>query len=103
MIKQLLDGRVPGSVHRAYDRIDLRVGRYLVLAVVFFLAAIVQTWPMILHPTHLMDSFQYSGDTYQAVWNLWWVKYALVNLHTNPLHTDFLFYPDGIDLHLHTL
>ncbi len=70
----------------------------------FFLAAIVQTWPLILHiDSKIADSYIYTQDTYQAVWNLWWVKHALVELNSNPFHTDLLFFPKGTDLYLHTL
>jgi len=43
------------------------------------------------------------GDAWQHIWNLWWVKEALLNLHTNPYHTDLLYYPDGVSLYFHTL
>jgi hypothetical protein len=38
-----------------------------------------------------------------SLWNLWWVQHALVELHTNPFHTDLLYSPGGTDLYLHTL
>ncbi len=31
------------------------------------------------------------------------MKDALLNLHTNPYHTDLLYYPDGVNLYFHTL
>jgi hypothetical protein len=43
------------------------------------------------------------GDAWQHVWNLWWVKEALLSYHTNPYHTDLLFYPEGANLYFHTL
>jgi hypothetical protein len=43
------------------------------------------------------------GDAWQHIWNLWWVKEALLNLHTNPYHTDLLYYPEGVNLYFHTL
>lgn len=41
-------------------------------------------------------------DGWQNVWNLWWVQQALTS-GANPFHTDYLYYPDGVDLHLQTL
>ncbi len=41
-------------------------------------------------------------DGWQNVWNLWWVHQALTS-GTNPFHTDYLYYPEGVDLHLQTL
>ncbi len=43
------------------------------------------------------------GDAWQHIWNLWWVKQALLVEHTNPYHTNLLFYPDGANLYFHTL
>ncbi len=42
-------------------------------------------------------------DRAQNMWNLWWVKVALLDRHVNPFHTDMLLYPQGADLYLHTL
>src|SRR5262249_58028757 len=60
-------------------------------------AALVLTDPLVRHPasTVLDDG---TLDAYQFVWNLWWVRTSLVDLHTNPLFTRLLFYPDGISL-----
>jgi hypothetical protein len=69
-------------------------GSYLVLAIVL-------TWPTILHlSTHLPGD---GGDDPAIAWNLWWVKYALLNTGQNPFQTDYLFYPLGIDLAFYTL
>ncbi len=43
------------------------------------------------------------GDTPIFLWNLWWVKKAIIDLKTNPLHTDYIFYPTGTSLVYHTL
>lgn len=43
------------------------------------------------------------GDAWQNIWNLWWVKQALINLHTNPYYTNLLYYPQGVSLYFHTL
>src|SRR5438876_9753268 len=44
-----------------------------------------------------------AGDSSQMLWNLWWVKRALVELHQSPFHTNLLFHPTGVNLWLHTL
>jgi hypothetical protein len=36
-------------------------------------------------------------------WNLWWVKYALFNLHRDPMFSDYVLYPNTVNLSLHTL
>ncbi len=65
-------------------------------------AALVLTHPLALHPasTALDDG---TLDCFQFTWNLWWVRTSLVDLHTNPFYTRFLFYPGGVSLLFHTL
>lgn len=43
----------------------------------------------------------YGGDRYIGLWNMWWMKKSLLELHVNPLFTDYLFYPHGISLAFH--
>ncbi len=42
-------------------------------------------------------------DNLQSLWNLWWVKQAILSLHTHPYYTDYLFYPQGTSLAFHSL
>ncbi|MBN1994345.1 MAG: hypothetical protein JW953_16730 [Anaerolineae bacterium] len=73
----------------------------LLLLLVYFLLAIALTWPTITHPTtHLPGD---GADDPALAWNLWWVKYALLNAPQNPFQTDFIFYPIGINLAFYTL
>ncbi len=59
------------------------------------------TYPLVLHfTTHVPGD---GRDDPALVWNLWWVKHALLDLHVNPLTTDFLFYPIGVNLSFYTL
>jgi hypothetical protein len=62
--------------------------------------AVIATYPLMLHPGSAIPG---SGDAYQFYWNLWWVKRALVDLHTNPYVTGEVFYPYGGHLYFHTL
>ena len=69
----------------------------------FFLAwAIVFTFPLILH---LGDSVALStgGDAYLHLWDLWWADKSLIDLHQNPFHTTYLYYPSGVSLYYHSL
>src|SRR4029079_7097810 len=45
------------------------------------------------------------GDTdgYNNIWNYYWLKTALVDLHQNPYYTDYIYYPTGTSLRYHTL
>jgi hypothetical protein len=64
--------------------------------------ALVLTHPLALHPasTVLDDG---TLDCFQFVWNVWWVGTSLVELHTHPFFSRWLFYPDGASLLFHTL
>jgi hypothetical protein len=85
----------PGLGKRIYWKGDIVVlGLYLLLTIIL-------TYPLILHfTTHVPGD---GSDDPALVWNLWWVKHALLDLKTNPLVCDFLFYPIGIDLTFYTL
>jgi hypothetical protein len=68
----------------------------------YALLSLVATWPAALHfGTKALGEHYF--DRTQNIWNLWWVKTALFDLHTNPFHTDLLLYPQGADLYFHTL
>jgi hypothetical protein len=78
------------------------VGRtHLTILLVYLLLAVLFTWPTITHPaTHLPGD---GGDDPAIAWNLWWVKHALLTLGTNPLSSDVMFYPIGVNLAFYTL
>src|SRR4029453_1052881 len=60
------------------------------------------THPLVWHlATHYVG--ETGGDARIYVWNQWWVRTALLQLHTDPLQSDYIFYPVGIGLSLHTL
>jgi len=48
----------------------------------------------VLHPTTtVLDDG--TLDCFQFVWNLWWFRTSVVDLHTNPFFTRYLFHPDA--------
>lgn len=62
----------------------------------FTLLTLILTYPVIFRlSTHFMCD---GGDGFQNMWNMWWLKTSLLNLHTNPYYTTYLHYPDGISL-----
>ena len=71
------------------------------VVLVYSLLAVILTLPLVLRlSTHA------AGDGIDApplAWNLWWVRFAAVNLGANPLDCSFLFYPIGINLAFYTL
>jgi hypothetical protein len=59
------------------------------------------TYPLIAHfTTHIPGG---NVDEGAFLWNIWWMKQALLDLHTNPLFTNYIFYPLGVNLALYTL
>ena len=74
--------------------------RDLSVLAIYFLLAIVLTYPLITH----FDSFGpgHGVDDPAQTWSMWWLKYATFNLGSSPLSTDYLFYPLGINLVAYT-
>ena len=82
---------------KAAARIHLLIiGLYLVLSLAL-------TYPMVTHfTTHVPGSATWAFDEYTFLWNMWWFRYSVLDLHTNPLHSSYIYYPLGISLVLHT-
>lgn len=78
-------------------------GRSAAVVVLLYLAlTLLFTHPLVWHlATHYVG--ETGGDARIYVWNEWWVRSALLRLHTDPLQSDYIFYPVGIGLSLHTL
>jgi len=75
--------------------------RHLLVIGLYSLLALVLTYPLALHfTTHVPGD---GGDDPALAWNLWWVKYALLDLGTNPFHCNYMFHPIGINLAFYTL
>jgi hypothetical protein len=74
---------------------------HLLVLVAYILLALIMTFPLAERiDTHV------PGDGIDApplAWNLWWVKYSLVDLGHNPFDCDYLFYPIKINLAFYTL
>jgi hypothetical protein len=76
------------------------IRRELGIAAAYLLLAVVATYPL---ARHAGTAVPLGGDAWVNYWNLWWVKTALFDAHTNPFFTPDLHYPDGAYLYLHTL
>jgi hypothetical protein len=76
---------------------------HLLAITLYTLLAVILTWPLVLHiTTHIPGSAVWAFDESTFVWNMWWFKFSLLDLGRSPLHTDYIFYPLGIDLVLYT-
>ncbi len=90
-----------GSTLRPAVGYRTAAGRALLLGLAYLVLALILTWPTFSHPaSHLPGD---GGDDPALAWNLWWIKYALLNAGRDPFQTDHIFYPVGINLAFYTL
>ena len=74
----------------------------LVLAV-YTLLSLILSWPLAAKlGTHVPGIAQWAFDESTFIWNIWTLKTALVDTLSNPLHSELIWYPLGIDLILYT-
>ncbi len=67
----------------------------------YTLLTLGMTYPLI---QHFLSAIPGDGfDGWQNLWNLWWVRQALLVEHRSPYFTDLLYYPTGVSLLFHTL
>lgn len=75
--------------------------RDLAVLAFYLVVAIIFTWPLVLYFSDAAPGDP-TGDNWQMVWNLWWVREALTHFQ-NPFQADLIFYPQGTGLYLHAL
>jgi hypothetical protein len=76
--------------------------RHHLYALLGYLAlTLVMTYPLVRELGRAIPGDGFDG--WQNVWNLWWVKRALLVEGTNPYFTRFIDYPNGVYLYFHTL
>ena len=79
------------------------VRSHFLVAGLYLLLGLLLWWPLPLKiTTHVPGSEIWAFDEYTFVWNIWWFRHALLDLGVNPLHSDYIFHPLGIDLILYT-
>jgi hypothetical protein len=83
--------------------------RILAEGILFGLLAIAWTWPLAAHfTTAATGSNSWDGtiiffETPVNIWNLWWFRFALIELGQSPFDGSHIFYPHGADLWFHTV
>jgi hypothetical protein len=65
----------------------------------YTLISLLWTYPLIRDFSTKVTGL--GGDRYIWLWDMWWMQKALLHLHTNPLYTNYLFYPQGVSLAFH--
>jgi len=75
----------------------------LLLIALYIILTLVLTYPLVSHfSTHVLGTDIWAFDEYTFIWNMWWFKHSLLDLQSNPLFSDYIFYPLGISLVLYT-
>ena len=75
---------------------------WAVLAI-FVLLTLGLTWPLVAHLTsRVPGTATWAFDESTFLWNIWYLKHALLDLHSSPLHSDLIWYPLGTNLTLYT-
>lgn len=75
----------------------------LIALVLYVVMTLALTFPLILHfDTHVPGSDTWAFDEYTFVYNQWWFKYATLDLGTNPLYSNYIWVPVGINFVLYT-
>ncbi len=87
--------------HKAEGRGLSRYLKYILVFVLFLAVALVMFYPITLHIT--ANAPGTGADTYQNLWDIWWVRYAIFNLHSNVFYTKIVFWPIGVNLAYVTL
>jgi hypothetical protein len=78
--------------------------KYFLVSLLYLIFTLAMFYPLALHPNSLVLGDRGGvADLYQNLWDIWWVKYALFNLHTNAFSTKILFWPSGLNLAFVTL
>ncbi len=82
-----------------------RTGRraHALILALYTLLTLILTWPLAANlTTHAPGVPQWAYDEATFVWNIWAFKDALIDNLANPLHSELIWYPLGIDLILYT-
>lgn len=65
--------------------------------------ALVMWWPLpAVMTVRVPGTPTWAFDESTFLWNIWYFWHAILRLHTNPLHSDLIWHPVGIDLVLYT-
>ncbi|MDE1871410.1 MAG: hypothetical protein KGI06_04195 [Candidatus Micrarchaeota archaeon] len=95
-------GEHAASPKRQQKRFNMEdCARHALAFALYLVIALVMFYPIALHMGTYAPGT--GADTYQNLWDIWWVKYAVFNLHTNVFYTKMIFWPIGANLAYLTL
>ena len=74
---------------------------FIFVVICYTLLTIILTYPVARHlNTRFMGD---DGDSFHNVWNMWLIKTSLLELHTSPYYTNYVFHPTGHSMLFQTL
>ncbi len=74
-----------------------RRAQHVSMALALCLAlSLLMTFPLVMHLADAVPGFV--GDNVFFIWEIWWVKRALVDLQTSPFFSTNVYYPIGYEL-----
>ncbi len=76
------------------------ISRDLLVLIAYLFFSLLVYYPLLPHFGSRI--FFTNGDAPNFAWNLWWFKYALTELGTNPLFCGYMFHPLGASLVFNT-
>ncbi len=74
--------------------------QHLLFLGLYSLLTLTFVWPVLPH-LGVVTPGDFPVDRNQYLWNMWWFRHALLDLGTNPFHTDLLYHPYGTNLFVH--
>jgi len=83
--------------------------RWAAVVAGYIALSLLATWPLALHfNTDSPGADHWNGrriffETPTNLWNLWWFRHAVVDLHQSPFDCRHVFYPYGANLWFHSL
>ncbi len=77
--------------------------RHLGLLLLYALITFVMTYPVVFRlnqmPLDVTDAEHYwNRDSFVDLWNFWWFKYSIFDLHVQPFFSKYVYYPHGTSL-----
>jgi len=75
--------------------------KIVAVLLVYIILTLILTYPLILNITTHFGGI--AEDVYWHAWNIWWIKYSIIDLKTNPIFTEYIFYPNGVSLAFSTM
>ena len=77
--------------------------QHLCLVMAYGIVACVMSYPVIFRldhlPTDVTDPNRHlNRDPFIDLWQFWWVKHSIFELHVQPFFSDYIFFPQGTSL-----